>query len=211
MVKGFLEQEGELCKINDFWFGDLTQETPIELAQSQTKIWFEKSDDNDEFIRKNFAKIHVQFAANPPTENLGFDNCLALIILFDQFSRNMYRGIAKMFAFDRIALGLTKEFISQNNVLDFDLFRALFVCMPLMYSENLEDQNTMVGFSKKFVEECKKQNSLHLGYFENSLSFALRHLEIIENFGRFPHRNQILGRISTKEEAEFLKTPNSSF
>lgn len=201
----------EIQKITDFWFGDVNQSTPSNLAQRQTRIWFEKNEDTDEFIRKNFGEIHARFASYPPRENLDFEAHLALIILFDQFSRNMFRGNAKMFAYDEIALGLTKELIAKYNVLEFDLFRALFACMPLMHSESLDDQNTIVGFSQKFVEECKKQNSPHLSYFENSLSFALRHREIIEKFGRFPHRNQILGRISTKEEAEFIKTPNSSF
>lgn len=207
------EIDKKLKSVCEFWFCDLNYKVPLGKDNPKTKIWFAKSNKTDAFIKQNFQELleNLENKINKGWRPLDFEQTLGVIIVFDQFSRNMFRNQAKMFANDHLALGLTKDFIKNNYIWDNDLFHNLFLCMPLMHSENLADQNLMLEHSNLFVEHALKNNSPNVAYFENSLNFARRHKEIIEKFGRFPHRNEILGRQSTIEEAEFLQTPNSSF
>ena len=126
--------------------------------------------------------------------------CLALCILLDQMPRNVFRNTPKAFAFDAQALEVTRHALKEG----FDRALAddnerMFLYLPLEHSENLKDQQDCVRLVAAFKDG---------GEF---LSYAELHLEIIARFGRFPHRNAILGRESTEEELEFLKQPNSSF
>jgi uncharacterized protein (DUF924 family) len=133
---------------------------------------------------------------------------LAYIIVLDQFSRNMFRGTAAMFAED----GLAREACRQGLRKRFDAGLALdervFFYLPLMHSEDLSDQRRCVQLFDdmvKRVPEALKSDAEHY------LDFAERHRDIVERFGRFPHRNEILGRGCSSNESEFLKEPGSSF
>lgn len=123
---------------------------------------------------------------------------LAEIIVLDQFPRNIYRDHSKAFAYDSLALVLAQEAISKGADLELPPEQRHFMYMPFMHSE-----------SKK-IQERSLELFKNLGVPE-ALDFALKHKEIIDQFGRYPHRNKVLGRESTEKELEFLKGPNSSF
>ena len=123
---------------------------------------------------------------------------LAEIIVLDQFSRNIYRDQAEAFAGDNLAVQLAFEAVEVRADQKVDVSRRSFFYMPFMHSEDLK-------VHEKAVEVFSQPG------FENSLKWEIKHKDIIERFGRYPHRNSILGRESTQEELEFLKGPGSSF
>ncbi len=172
----------------DFWFQELG-----------AKKWFAVSEEIDSSIRERFSIAHEMAVQGDlllwRTRARG---ALAEIIVLDQFSRNMFRNQAKAFASDEMALTLAQEAVTKGLDRELVVAERRFIYMPYMHSESLKIHEEAVQlFSQPSLEE--------------NLKFELRHKEIIEKFGRYPHRNKILGRISTPEEIEFLKTPGSSF
>jgi len=127
------------------------------------------------------------------------ESCLAYIIILDQFSRNMFRDTPQMYAADSLALDASKYAIKKGFDKQVKKGRSFFY-LPLMHSENLENQ-----------EECIKQFEILSEGKESGTEYAIKHRDIIRQFGRFPHRNKILSRESTKEEIEFLTKPGSPF
>ena len=121
------------------------------------------------------------------------EGCLALCIIFDQLPLNMYRGKAKSFQTERKAIKITKYAIEQGFLTNIKAEQLAFIIMPLMHSENLDDQNLSV--------ELFKQYNL-----TENISFAEHHQNIIKTYGRFPHRNQILERKTTKKEQKYLNS-----
>ncbi len=130
--------------------------------------------------------------------------CLAQIILIDQFSRNIYRDSPEAWSADDVALSFTKCALARSDDAALNHDERKFLYMPLMHSEVLTGQERCVALFRQLAEEGVEDSEL-------ALEFAIRHHEIIEQFGRFPHRNQILGRESTADEIAFLEGPNSSF
>lgn len=178
----------EAKEILDFWFS----------ARSKP-LWFKKSSEFDREIKRRFGDRYRQAAGgilnnwcNDPHE------ILALIILLDQFPRNMFRNLPQAFATDSQAVELTKYAVEHNYQKNLSTDERAFLYMPLMHSENEPEQAQCV----RLFQELGK---------EDNLKFAIKHKQIIDRFGRFPHRNQILSRKSTPEEAEFLTQPGSSF
>jgi uncharacterized protein (DUF924 family) len=174
--------------ILSFWFHELKPED-----------WFKKSETLDEQIRKRFAAVHApasrgelwKWRENP------FGR-LAEIIILDQFSRNIYRDKPQAFASDTMALILAQETIYHKLDRELTAEQKMFVYMPFMHSESR-------SIHEQAVELFDGPG------MEKNLEFELKHKEIIDRFGRYPHRNTILGRESTPEEIEFLKNPGSSF
>ena len=136
---------------------------------------------------------------------------MALVILFDQFSRNLYRNTAKMYATDLLALDLTQRSIADGMDKNLQLIERLFLYTPLMHAEELGVQQLSLIFFGELVKDCERSWPKNIDYFKYTFDYAQRHFEIIKCFERFPHRNKILNRQSTVEEVDFLKTPNSSF
>lgn len=175
-------------EIIKFWFEE------IESSQ-----WWKKDEEFDDHIRTRFLDVHNK-AVNCELflwreTSLG---ALAEIIVLDQFSRNMFRDNPKSFAYDSLALALSQSAIASG--IDSELSKKMraFLYMPFMHSESLEIHSVAeILFSKLGVQ--------------SSIEFEKRHKEIIEKFGRYPHRNRILGRVSTPEEDAFLRLPGSSF
>jgi uncharacterized protein (DUF924 family) len=133
---------------------------------------------------------------------------LALVILFDQLSRNIFRGTPRAFAQDARACESTLEAIATGDEQALEIVERSFLYMPLMHAEDPDLQHKCIAAFerlKRAAPEPLRQ------YVESGLDYAKRHAEIVERFGRFPHRNAILGRTSTPEEVEFLKKPGSSF
>ncbi len=175
-------------EILDFWFADGMQSR-----------WYVKDKEFDALIIEKFLPAY-QDALEGKLESWkdSISGVLALIILYDQFPRNMFRGRKQSFATDGQARELTYFSIHKNLGKNLPDEKKQFLYMPLMHSETLQDQELSVQLFSKF-----KQLSAY--------DYAVRHKDIIAQFGRFPHRNIVLDRGSTREEIEFLKTSNSSF
>ncbi|MCP4922764.1 MAG: DUF924 domain-containing protein [bacterium] len=174
--------------ILDFWFSDRVR-----------PLHFEKSEDFDKEIRDRFLSAHEEASKGLLTEwQQTAQGCLALVILLDQFPRNMFRGTPQSFASDRKAISVVNVAIGKRFDSSLPQEQCAFLYMPFMHSEDLGEQ--------KFCVELYE----NLGV-ESNLQYAVAHLKIVERFGRFPHRNTILGRASTSDEIEFLKEDGSSF
>jgi uncharacterized protein (DUF924 family) len=187
-------------EILHFWFGDLQTAS----YQQQRKLWFRKKHAVDQEIRDRFQTLYQQAAtAKLDSWQQTPVGCLALILLLDQFSRHMFRNTPQAFAMDAKALSLAKWAIAQGFDRQLHPLQRIFIYLPLEHSENLEDQRQSV---KHFQQLSDSHSDL-----QDVLDSALRHQIVIERFGRFPHRNPILGRVSTPEEAEFLKQPGARF
>lgn len=171
--------------ILNFWF-----------VEAGPKTWYKKSDAFDAEIRMKFENISIDLAAKaskgPHPWEGRIESSLALIIALDQFSRNMYRDTPAAFAWDSAANEASKRMIDKGWDLSLEQERRAFVYMPLMHSEDISDQNKCVKMMDQRIDDG------------NSLRHAKAHRELIERFGRFPHRNKILGRESTAAEISFL-------
>lgn len=198
--------------ILDYWFGDLSDDKPIDKKSSAYRRWFSGGRQVDEEIRVNFEADLKKAAAGGYTEwEEAPRGRLALIILFDQMTRNMYRGTPQMFAFDPLALSLTLRSLKDGMDQSLSLIERQFMYMPLMHSEDLKNQELSLQKFTQLVEDSREKSPHSTLYYDNSRDYAQRHWTIIVQFGRFPHRNKILGRPSTAQEQEFLQTPGSSF
>lgn len=193
--------------IQDFWFGN--DDDDAVTGASQAKLWWSKDAALDAFIRQRFATCtESALIGNLDEWALMPDGCLALILLCDQFPRNMYRDTPTAFASDAKALALSKAGIASGLDKNLRAIQRVFFYLPFEHSETLADQDCAVTLFEQLVREA---SVAHQTIFENFLNFALRHRDVIRRFQRFPHRNKILGRESTAGELEFLSQPGSSF
>jgi uncharacterized protein (DUF924 family) len=171
-----------------FWFEEL-----------EPKQWWVKDFELDQLIIARFSEIHDRAAR---CELAGWrknaSGRLAEIIVLDQFSRNMFRGSPFSFAYDNLALALSQEAISAGADQLLSPVERNFIYMPFMHSESLQIHEEAVELFRRNGQQ---------GNFE----YELKHKAIIERFGRYPHRNEVLGRASTEAELEFLQQPGSSF
>ena len=202
-------EKGRQEEILQYWFGELKEsEAPLE---DYYEIWFGKRREVDEFIRTNFEE-DLKLAIEGKLKSWEDASCstLALIILLDQFSRNIYRGTAKGFAQDSLALDVCLRGIENGFDKRLHPVERLFFYMPLEHSEDLGIQKKSVEYFSVLEKTFTSTPSL-VSIISEFKNYAEKHYVIIERFGRFPHRNEILGRKSTPEEIEFLKQPGSSF
>jgi uncharacterized protein (DUF924 family) len=183
-----------------FWFGAPGSAT----RGTQREVWFRKDPAFDEEIRRHFL-IATEAAARGELDRWQSDreSALALVILLDQFPRNLYRGSPKAFAADAKAREVADAAMARGFDLTFPSCERLFFYLPLEHSEILADQERAVMLFKRLAEDDPAR--------AEAVPYALRHHEIIQRFGRFPHRNEALGRESTEAEIAFLKEPMSSF
>ncbi len=174
--------------VNAFWFEEI-----------EPKSWWIKDSDFDQMLRDRFLDIHrsASKAELYPWRSEP-EGRLAEIIILDQFSRNMFRDTAEAFAYDTIALVLSQAAIDVGADQSLEPGQRSLLYMPFMHSESIQIHQTAV--------ELFGQPGM-----EGNLEFELKHKAIIERFGRYPHRNRILGRESTADELQFLSGPNSSF
>jgi uncharacterized protein (DUF924 family) len=193
--------------IREFWFGSDPDDAAT--AQQRSKLWWSKNQENDEKIRKHFADDVEAAAANMfDAWTVSASGMLSLILLTDQFPRNIYRGMAKAFAFDRLAQNWCLAGLDQGMDRKLRPIERVFFYLPLEHSESSEHQALSVQLFTRLYQEVPHG---HMDTFRGFLIFALRHRRVIERFGRFPHRNKVLGRTSTPEEVLFLQEPGSSF
>src|ERR687893_960790 len=180
----------------EFWFGREDEPGYGEFREA----WFKKDPEFDQRVRDRFEDLYETAAAG------GLDHwleearsSLALVILLDQLPRNMFRGDPKSYATDRKAQETTEHAVDRALDRELPPFQRMFLYMPFMHSEDLDHQRRSVELFRV------------LGGEDDATRYAVAHMEIIERFGRFPHRNKVLGRRPTPEEAEFLTQPGSSF
>lgn len=155
------------------------------------QLWFAKDDNFDRRFRERFLGLHEAAVRGDLRDWLGFgEGALALLILLDQFPRNAFRGSPRMYATDEMAREVAAHAINAGHDDAFEPELRLFFYLPFGHSEKLEDQERCVALSQQLGEP--------------NISHAKRHHDIVWRFGRFPHRNPILGRTMTEEEQRFL-------
>ena len=181
----------------DFWFG------PLAVRGKARPEWFRKDPAFDAEIARRFGDLH-RAAARRELEawRMSAQPMLALVVVLDQFSRNLYRGDARAFARDAHALECAREAIERGDDLTRLPVERQFLYMPFEHSEDLDDQDRGVDLMAS-LEAFEETRGL--------TEWAEKHRAIVRRFGRFPHRNAALGRPSTPAEVEFLKEPGSSF
>lgn len=172
----------------DFWFDPANQ-----------PFWFKKSAAFDKAVRERLGDAHAAAAAGQLDDwRASPEGALALVILLDQVPRNIHRNTARAFDTDGAALAAAVAAIDGGFDREFDHDQRLFLYLPLEHSEDLADQERSVALFTAMGDA-------------RLTDYAVRHRDIVARFGRFPHRNALLGRASTEEEARFLEEPNSSF
>ncbi len=184
----------------DFWFGP----PGSDLRKATRTIWFAKDDSFDSEVATRFGATIEQalrgelaaWAAEP-------EGALAQILLLDQFTRNAFRGTPRAFAGDRRALAAAVAMVGAQADQALPVLMRSFVYLPFEHAEGLKMQDESLRLFARLPADAPDRASL--------LDYAGKHRAIIERFGRFPHRNAILGRQSTAEELEFLRQPGSGF
>lgn len=193
--------------IRSYWFGDSVSDADV--VREKSALWWGKDPEVDAAMARRFRRALA--AAETGTLDAWSQTTagrLALILLTDQFPRNIYRGQARSFSFDRLALAWCLEGLRDRRDRPLRLIERVFFYMPLEHSEDLDHQVRSVALFEALLAEAPADlKETFAGYAE----FARRHHAIIARFGRFPHRNAILGRHPTDAELAFLREPGSSF
>jgi len=193
--------------ILDFWFG--TNPDDAVVAKEQAELWWSKNRETDDEIRRRFEESVRAAAAGELNEwRATARGRLALIILTDQFPRNIYRDTARAFCCDSKALAWCLEGLHARSDRELRPIERVFFYLPLEHAESREHQAKSVECLTELVASVPMEQR---STFEEYLNFAMRHRDIIDRFGRFPHRNNILGRESTAEELAFLTERGSGF
>lgn len=181
MPMSWIESAAWIQAVNDFWFNVL-----------KPGDWFGGGPRIDAAIRERFSGLRDELKENPPSgARLAAEGLVAAVIVFDQFSRNLFRQSAEAYATDPLALTLASSGVDSGLDVTLSLHQRHFLYMPFMHSENREVQARSVALFRR------------LGAAE-LLAYAEQHRQVIERFGRFPHRNEVLGRESSGAEREFL-------
>ncbi|PJE79264.1 hypothetical protein CI610_01777 [invertebrate metagenome] len=193
----------------NFWFGNNRS------IQNPLSFWWQKQPEVDALISRRFQPVVEALAEGLlPQWEAQSESRLAAIICLDQFPRHIYRGTKHAFAYDLKALQLVREGLkkkAENYLLPLE---KTFFIMPLMHDETMNSQNACVALYQQFLADPQvmgDESGVLQNCIKGGLDYAIRHRDIIDRFGRFPHRNAELGRPSTPEELVFLKQPGSSF
>ena len=201
------ESQAKQQEILDFWFGDLKQGYPDE----KSKLWFTQQDSQknkafDQLIRKKYQRDLVLASLESYDDwQKTAKGRLALIILFDQFPRNMFRGTPQAFAYDKLAKKIMQQGLDKGDDKKLSLAERLFFYMPLEHSEKIEDQEQAVKLIKKLYDKAPKSLKEK---FKVHYIMALMHKEAVEKFGRFPWRKATFGVETTRDEKVFLEKPS---
>lgn len=190
-----------------FWFGPAGSATQI--SERQRTLWFGKSPENDRAVAEHFSDTllaatggELDHWASTPRGRL------ALVIVFDQFPHHIHRDQPQAFATDPQALALSLDALAAGEDRRLTPIERVFLYLPLEHAESLKIQERSVSLYEELVSEAAADERT---IFESFLDYARKHRDVVARFGRFPHRNEILGRASTRDEIEFLKQPGSRF
>jgi len=199
--------EADPQKVLQFWFGsDLDSAAAV---RSRCRLWFGRNDSFDAEIARRYARL--------PDDALGsaldhwqrdIRSSLALAVVLDQFPRNLYRGTARAFAFDAHALQHASACVDRRYDRDVRAIEAMFFYLPFEHAEEAGAQERSVAL---FTQLLDRAPGSILERFEEFLDYARRHRDVINRFGRFPHRNRLLGRQSTAEELDYLASGGEHF
>lgn len=196
----------EYQEVLDFWFGEVGEEMTVE---DHSQLWFGGSPETDVLITNRFRDT-VSCAGLGELSHWSKEpqGTLALIVLLDQFTRNIYRGLGAAFRYDSLALALCKRGLAQNQDLELTPIERVFFYLPLEHSEVMEDQEEAVF---RYDRLRQSVTPAHSRKFDEFYQYALSHYEVIKRFGRFPHRNSVYGRLSTQEELDWLHKGGQRF
>ncbi|MEQ8802343.1 DUF924 family protein [Haliea sp.] len=193
--------------IVQFWFGDSDDDAAV--ASNCAGLWWSKNPETDSSIRERFEPAVQAVAASELDHwRRSGEGWLALIILTDQFPRNIYRGTPDAFRYDPIARQLCEEGLAAAADQQLRPIQRVFFYLPLEHSEYQAHQVRSVELFRELAASAPAGAQ---AAFDRFYDFAQRHKAVVDRFGRFPHRNEILGRPSTQEEIAFLREPGSSF
>ena len=183
-----MEKTPSAVDILNFWFVETTPE-----------FWFKKNDDFDAAIQDRFGKdLTDALAGRLDHWANDADSCLALIVMLDQFTRNIFRHSARAFSGDEMALALSLRCVERKYLDANKSSYCQFMLMPMMHSEDIGIQDMSLPLFEQYTSKL-------------TYEYAVKHRDIIARFGRFPHRNAMLGRPSSRDEEQFLTQPGSSF
>lgn len=193
--------------VHRFWFADAIDGS--QAAKARTALWFESSPDFDAAIRQRFAPTIAAAARGELTtwENAP-QSCVALAIVLDQFPRNVYRGTAAAFACDARALEVTRRGVAAGHFDALSVAERAFLLMPYQHVEDAAAQREGVRLFERMHAEAPPASR---EFADGILEYARLHLDIVERFGRFPHRNAVLGRNATAAERQYLESKPGTF
>lgn len=186
--------------ILDYWIGDAA--TDPEAANARVKLWYQSSEAQDEALRSQFGDdLRLAETGELDSWKSQPGSALALVILLDQFSRNLYRGSAKAFSNDPAAQAITAHALQHKFDAAYSIIGTVFLLHPYHHAEDLTRHDVCVERYEQL-----RENSDHAWHklLDNFLYHAREHRDVIKRFGRFPHRNEVLARDSTPEEIDYL-------
>ena len=199
--------------ILEFWLGESWKSAstwdPLSTTENSQK-WFGKSEELDTTIRQEFGQdvdlleTTYKMSWNKMyNADASLEECLAYIILGDQMCRNMYRGSKDMYRADALTLPLSKHLVANGHLRSMSLPMMFFTLLPLMHSEDVEDQKECVRVFQELLQEAQQDNhEAAESFLTQVVSYAKSHEDVVATYGRFPHRNGILGRSNTPEEEQ---------
>jgi len=190
----------EVQAVLEFWFGP--GDDDLEAIRTQSDLWWNAKPAVDEQIRERFGALHRAVVNGERNGWLATaEGRLAAIIVVDQFSRHLFRGDGQSYAWQTLGQQLCLDGIAAGDDLQLSPVRRAFFYLPLEHAESINEQARSVSLNRQLVAEASEALRSQL---ENYLGHALQHQQVIERFGRFPHRNAALGRENTAEERAYL-------
>lgn len=185
-----------------FWFGE--DAASPQVLETHAPLWFNGGKAFDEALTERFLAVLETLSAGPLARDWaarGAEGRLAAIIVLDQMSRNIFRGSPRAFAQDMLALALCKEGLAAGEDSQLTEVERVFFYLPLEHSEAIEDQKRSVALFERLHAGAGEHFRAFAGM---TLDYARQHLDVIERFGHFPHRNAVVGRATSPDEAEWL-------
>ena len=199
----------DIDRIMRFWFGS----DNVDVIETRDDFWFGANSRVDQQIKRQFSAL-VMSAYQQELTNWAMTakGSLALIVLLDQFTRNIYRGNGRAFAYDKQARAICLQGIERGHDLQLSSSERIFYYLPLEHSELMSDQKQCVQLFKRLAHNVnKKYAGKYEQRFNAYVEYAVLHYKIIDDFGRFPHRNDLLGRESTQAELKYLIEGGATF
>ncbi len=196
-------------EVLDYWFGALDPDSEM-IPDKARQLWFQKSDATDQHIIEHFGD-HIARAAAGAYDHWLDDpeSRVAFVVLIDQFSRNAHRGSPLSWAFDAKCREVVREAYNNGHYDAVHPAKRVFLLLPLEHAEDLALQEECIERFEALADSRESEEARE--FYRSWIEWAVKHRDIIARFGRFPHRNEIIGRESTPEEIEFLKQPGSGF
>jgi uncharacterized protein (DUF924 family) len=193
--------------VHRFWFDDALHD--VRAAEARRDLWFRCAPSFDEEVRHRFAPTIAAAARGELSSwEQSPQSCIALVVVLDQLPRNAFRNTAAAFANDALALGVTQRALAAGYLARLSIAESIFLLMPFQHVEEVVLQREgVVWFDRLHAAAPAEWRA----FTANSGAFMRKHLEIVERFGRFPHRNTVLGRTSTPAEREYLESKPETF